>query len=133
MWKRLKLYLLKKLYRILVVKVYTIDRAVLNSYQKFHTFCDLSFQTNQGRFSFSFKEDRRSKIRDPVRFRRSVSSYLVELEGPDSLNDPLSPLLNKVIVVVMIHVKHVNCEVLANVLLDLYIDQFPSNPTKLAY
>ena len=60
MWKELKYYFLVKIYRILVVKVYTIDRAAMSTYHKFHTFCDLSFMTNNGQLSFSFKEDRRS-------------------------------------------------------------------------
>ena len=133
MWKWLKLYFLRKLYRILVVKVYTIDRSVLNSYVKFNTFCDLSFQTNLGEFHFSFKEDRRSKIRDAVHFKHMVCSYLVELNPPETFNNTTNPLFNKVIVVIMIHAKRVNYEALAKVLLDLYIDQFPNRPVKLSY
>ena len=122
-----------KLYRVLMVKVYTIDRAVLNSYQKFHTFCDLSFNSSQGRFNISFKEDRRSKTRDKVRFNRSVYSYLVELEGPGFLDkDTNSVLYNKVIVVVMFHVHKVNYEVLARLLLELYLGQFGCKIAKLA-
>lgn len=128
-----KLYFLKKLYRILVVKVYTLDRAILNTYVKFNTFCDLSFNTNLGEFQFSFKEDRRSQVRDAVHFKRMVSSYLVELTPPAELGNSDNPLFNKVIVVVMIHTRHVNYEALAKVLLDLYIDQFPARAGKLIY
>ena len=124
MFKRLKFYLLMKLYRVLVVKVYTIDRAVMGSYPKFHTFCDLEFNTNQGLFSFSFKEDRRSSHHGTSRVSRTFSSYLVELEGPGELTIRDSPLHNKVIVVVMLYAGRINYEALARVLLDLYIDQF---------
>lgn len=130
MWKQLKLYFLKKLYRVLVVKVYTLDRSVLSAYQKFHTFCNYSFQTNQGCFNFSFKEDRRAKVRDKSRFNRSVTSYLVEFEGTPVSGDTVSPLYSKVIVVVLINIRRVNYEALAKVLLELYIDQVPGHPRK---
>lgn len=125
MFNRLKLYFLQKLYRVLVFKVYTVDRKVMSHYQKYLTFCDLSFETNQGRFSFSFKEDRRANPRDAVALKRTLSSYLVELECPSLPEHVNCPLHEKVIVVVMIQTKRINYEALARVLLDLYIDQFP--------
>lgn len=128
MWGRLKLYVLKKLYRVLVVKVYTIDRSALQDYDKFNTFCDLGFNTSQGRFNFSFKEDQRYSIHTASVVNHVVSSYLVELTGPAVEASVNSPLHNKVIVVIMAHLKHVSYEALARVLLDLYIDQFPKKP-----
>lgn len=125
MFRRLKLYFLQKLYRVLVFKVYTVDRNVMSHYKKYLTFCDLSFETNQGRFNFSFKEYRRSNPRDSLTLKRTLSSYLVELECPTLPNHSDCPLHDKVIVVVMIQTKRVNYEALARVLLDLYIDQFP--------
>lgn len=125
MFKQIKLFLLQKLYRILVFKVYTVDRSVMPFYHKYFTFCDLPLRTNQGLFNFSFKEDRRSRSRDVVpMFNRRVITYLVELQVPDIYNHCDNPLHNKVIVVVMIHSRRVHYEALAKVLLDLYIDQF---------
>lgn len=126
MWNCLWICILKKIYRILVVKVYTVDKAAMPSYHMFRTFCDLDFKTTQGVFSFSFKKDRRSEPRDSIKVQRSVSSYLVELTGPDPALTPTNPLYNKVIVVAMLHRRRINYEALARVLLDLYIDQFPN-------
>lgn len=125
MWRWVKFFILKKLYRILVIKVQMLDKSVLPSYHKFRTFCDLSFETNQGRFSFSFKEDRRSVARDTGFLKHSAVSYLVELTGPPHTNVCDNPLHNKVIVVIMVNLRQIDYEVLARLLLDLYIDRFP--------
>lgn len=124
MLEKIKLYLLKTLYRILVVKVFTIDRARLSNYYMFHSFCDLGVDTNVGRFNFSFKEDRRSSVRNKSFLRHSLFSYLVEMTGEPLEQVKGNPLEDKVIVVIVIWLRSPNYKALAQLLLDLYIHHF---------
>lgn len=124
MLETIKLFFLKNLYRFLVVKVFTVDREMLPSYHKFHTFCDLGVDTNIGRFYFSFKEDRRMNVRSKSLFRHSLFSYLVEMTGEPLKQLESNPLKDKVIVVIVFRFGQPNYKALAQLLLDLYIHHF---------
>ena len=124
MWKRFKLYLLTKLYRFLVVNVYTVDRDAFCMLHKYTPFCDFGFATNQGYFRFSFKTIDKHLINSVTPSGKTVYNYVVELEVPPGLDTKDSPLHNKLIVVLMIHTRKPNYEAIAKVLLDMYIKQF---------
>lgn len=127
MWRRIKQWLLKKLYRLLIVKVSFVQKTDLRHYEKFKVFCELPLHTNKGVFTFVFKEDRRKRPRVKVVALSLLSSYFVELICPYGV-DQDNVFTDKVIVVVKIRgAGELNYEALASVLLDLYIDNFTTN------
>lgn len=127
MWRRIKQWLLKKLYRLLIVKVSFVQKTDLRYYEKFKVFCELPLHTNKGVFTFVFKEDRRKRPRVKVVPPSLLSSYFVELICPYGV-DQDNVFTDKVIVVVKIRgVGELNYEALASVLLDLYIDNFSTD------
>ena len=124
MWRRIKQCLLKKLYRLLIVKVSFVQKTDLKYYERFKVFCELPLHTNKGVFTFVFKEDRRKRARVKVVVPSLLSSYFVELICPYGV-DQDNAFTDKVIVVVKIRgCSELNYEALASVLLDLYIDNF---------
>ncbi len=127
MWRRIKQWLLKKLYRLLIVKVSFVQKTDLRYYEKFKVFCELPLHTNKGVFTFVFKEDRRKRPRVKVVVPSLLSSYFVELICPYGV-DRGNVFTDKVIVVVKIRgAGELNYEALASVLLDLYIDNFSTD------
>lgn len=127
MWRRIKQWLLKKLYRLLIVKVSFVQKTDLRYYEKFKVFCELPLHTNKGVFTFVFKEDIRKRPRVKVVVPSLLSSYFVELICPYGV-DQDNVFTDKVIVVVKIRgVGELNYEALASVLLDLYIDNFSTD------
>lgn len=127
MWRRIKQWLLKKLYRLLIVKVSFVQKTDLRHYEKFKVFCELPLHTNKGVFTFVFKEDRCKRSRVKVVVPSLLSSYFVEFICPYGV-DQDNVFTDKVIVVVKIRgAGELNYEALASVLLDLYIDNFTTN------
>ena len=126
MWRRIKQYLLKKIYRLLIVRVSFVHKSDLRYYERLKVFCQLPLYTNKGIFTFVFKEDRRKRPRVKVAAPSLLSSYFVELICPYGV-DQDNVFTNKVIVVVKMRgYGELNYEALASVLLDLYIDNFSS-------
>lgn len=123
-WEKLKKRALKRLYKFLVVKVDILDKLQLHHYNKYPTFAVTNIQTNKGVFTFVFKEDRRKRVREKDLSNFGVMSYFVELIAPPELANPDNPLHDKVIVVIKVSVNATNYEVLAELLLDLYLDYF---------
>lgn len=127
MWRRFKQLIIKKLYRVLIIKVSFVQKQDLKHYEKFKVFCELPMHTNKGKFTFVFKEDRRKRPRVTVAVPSLLSSYFVELICPEGV-DQDNVFTDKVVVVVKIRGWfELNYEALASVLLDLYIDKF-ENP-----
>lgn len=110
----------------MIVKITFVDKTQLAHYDKFKTFCTLSLQSNKGDFTFIFKEDRRSKVRENAIPQAMPCSYFVELVSPDELDNSYNIFKDKIAVVIKIKLTKVNYEALASVLLDLYIDTFSS-------
>lgn len=123
MLRRLKSYLLRRLYSLLVVKLQPVDKSVLKNYDKFRSFCTIRLFSNKGEFQFVFKEDRRKTVRSNKSFLL-LTSYFVELLSPEEFNHPTNALYDKVIMVITIRLGPVNYEVMGRLLLDLYIDSF---------
>lgn len=124
MWGRFKLFILKNLYRLLIIKISFVDKHNLLYYDKFRTFCQLSVASNKGDFIFIFKEDRRRYVRERAVPKILSSSYFVELVSPTELDNGHNVFKDKVAVVIKIRIGVVNYEALAKLLLDLYIDTF---------
>ena len=123
MFRRLKSYLLRRLYSLLVIKLQPVDKSVLKNYEKFRSFCTIRLFSTKGEFQFVFKEDRRKTVRNKKSVFR-LTSYFVELLSPEEFNLPTNALYNKVIMVVTIRLGPVNYEAMGRLLLDLYIDSF---------
>ncbi|MDD2819176.1 MAG: hypothetical protein PHN51_10355 [Candidatus Nanopelagicales bacterium] len=123
-WERLKKRALKRLHKFLVAKVDILDKLQLHHYKNYPTFAVTDIGTNKGVFTFVFKEDRRKRVREKDLSNFGVTSYFVELIAPPELANPTNPLHDKVIVVIKVSVGATNYEVLAELLLDLYLDYF---------
>lgn len=123
MLRRLKSYLLRRLYSLLVIKLQPVDKSVLKNYEKFRSFCTIRLFSTKGEFQFVFKDDRRKTVCGNKSFFL-LTSYFVELISPEEFNLPTNVLYNKAIMVIMIRMGPVNYEAMGRLLLDLYIDSF---------
>lgn len=123
MWKRVKLRILKAIYRCLIVNVTFMDKASLPLYYRVKEFCTLELPSNKGVFTFVFKEDRRSLFKKGNKRRFLLSSYFVELILPEALKDNPTKLANQVAIIVKFKCLSINYEALAHILLDKYISK----------
>lgn len=112
---------IKYIYKLLIFKVILIDRTNFISYDKLNTFCEYELISNMGPVKFIFKEDRRKKRRrfDNIFF---ITSFLIELKVPEELVIKRQEINDKVIIVIKLIIFKINYEILAEVLLDLYVD-----------
>lgn len=124
MLERLKLYLLKKFYRLLIVKIDLVDKTKIARYDQYKTFSTLKIGSNKGIFTFVFKEDRRHSHDPTGTDFIGLSSYFVELIHPDGVVDENDTFKNKIAVVVKLRISKINYQALASLLLDLYINHF---------
>lgn len=124
MWRKLWLFILKKFYRLLIVKISFVEKLKLAKYEYFKTFCTLTVSSDKGDFTFVFKEDRRRKVRNRLMPKSIMSSYFVELVPPAQLVNPSNAFKDKIAVVIKIRINAINYEALAGLLLDLYIDTY---------
>jgi len=113
--------ILKVLYKLLILKVILIDRTNRNTNSTLKTFCEYELMSNMGPIRFIFKEDYRKKHHKRNR-HFFLNSFLIELKIPDGVMAKREDVNNKVVVVIKLIVFRVNYEVLAEVLLDTYID-----------
>ena len=124
MWRRVHLYLLKQLYRRLIVKISMVEKKNLARYNSFRVFHELKLQTNRGVFTFIFKEDRRHQVRGGYGSRFILASYFVELLCPEPYHKTDNVFNDKIAVVVKVKLRGVNYEAIASLLFDLYVDHF---------
>lgn len=124
MLEQLKLYLLKKFYRLLIVKIDLVDKTKIARYDHYKTFSTLNIGSNKGLFTFVFKEDRRHTHDAIGADFIGLSSYFVELIPPEGVIDENDTFKDKIAVVVKLRISQINYKALASLLLDLYIDCF---------
>lgn len=117
----LKKIILKFLYKLFIFKVIVINRSNLSSYDKLKTFCEYELMSNMGPIKFIFKEDRRKKRRkfDNLLF---LNSFFIELKVPDEIIIKRQEINDKAVIVIKLIFFKINYEILAEVLLDIYID-----------
>lgn len=123
MFERVRLCILKQLYKLLIINVAFIDKATLPAYERFRTFSTLQLDSNKGVFTFVFKEDRRSRLRTGSAFNHLMSSYFVELVVPESLKLDAPKVNNQLAIIVIVKPYKVNYKALAHILLDHYIEK----------
>jgi hypothetical protein len=123
MFERVRLCILKQLYKLLIVNVTIIDKRTLPAYERFRTFSTLKLDSNKGVFTFVFKEDRRSRIRTDSVFKYLMGSYFVELVVPECLKLDAPKVNNQLVIIVIVKPYKVNYKALAHILLDNYIDK----------
>jgi hypothetical protein len=117
----LKKFFLKILYRLLIFKIIIVDRSNFAIYSKLNTFCELEIDSNMGVIKFIFKEDRRKKKRDLDNILL-INNFLVELKVPDDIIVRKQDINEKVIIVIKFMLFKVDYPILAEVLLDIYLN-----------
>lgn len=118
---KIKNLLLKLFYRLLIFKVIIIDKISLTYHAKLTTFCELELTSNMGPIRILFKEDRRKRKRkfDQIFM---IKNYLIELKVPDTVTLKRHEINDKVIIVIKFMIFEVNYNILAEVLLDIYLN-----------
>ena len=125
MFDRIKLFILKRVYKFLILRIELIDKARLPKYELYKEFCTMHIDSNKGVFVFVFKKDRRNKDRvDYANNLLKTTNYFVELIPPPGLRFKNDDLQNKVVMVVKLGISSISHKVLASLMLDLYIDCF---------
>ena len=125
MFDRIKLFILKRLYKFLILRIELIDKSRLPKYELYKEFCTMYIDSNKGVFVFVFKRDRRNKDRvDYSNNLLKTTNYFVELLPPPGLKFKNDDLQNKVVMVVKLGISSISHKALASLMLDLYIDCF---------
>lgn len=122
--RSLWVWFLSHIYKLLIIRVQAVDKERIKNYNYLETLGVVEYPTVQGNFSFTFKRDRRSFDRDCPKALLRISSYFVEMKGPDGLQDTDSLLFQKAILVVKLKVKKTNYDALGYALLSAYLDVF---------
>lgn len=117
MLRKVRKWLLKKLYNLFIYKIIIIDKEVINKV-KTRTFCILKLNSDKGEIVFHFKEDRR---RNKNYFLRT---FIVDLELPNELAKKESIINEKVLIVIKIVLGRIDYEIMAELLLEKYISKF---------
>lgn len=121
MFKTLRKWLYKKLYKALVYKAIVLDKSSIHHYDKLETFCALDVNTDKGIFKFLFKKDRRKNKRDE-KVIPSVTNYIIELLIPEELATDDNIIKNKIVIVVKVMMFKPDYDILTEVLTDMYLD-----------
>lgn len=124
MFNRFWVWLLTHIYKLLIVRVQTLDKDKIRGYDRLKTLGVVEVKSVQGPFTFIFKEDRRSQIREKQGLVFRITSYFVELECPEGLVETDNIFHRKAILVVKLKVKRTNYDALGKTLLETYISQF---------
>ena len=124
MFNRFRVWLLTHIYKLLIVRVQTLDKDKIRGYDRLKTLGVVEVKSDQGPFTFIFKEDRRSQIRERQGLVFRITSYFVELECPEGLVETDNIFHRKAILVVKLKVKRTNYDALGKTLLETYISQF---------
>lgn len=124
MFNRFWVWLLTHIYKLLIVRVQTLDKDKIRGYERLKTLGVVEVKSVQGPFTFIFKEDRRSQIREKQGLVFRITSYFVELECPEGLVETDNIFHRKAILVVKLKVKRTNYDALGKTLLETYISQF---------
>ena len=122
MFKEIRKWLHKKIYKLLIYRTIVLDRHSVAHYDRLETFCSIDMQTDKGIFKFLFKKDRRKKTRYQETVP-SINNYVIELVVPDGLIPYDEAIKNKLVVVVKVMLFKVDYEILTELLADLYLDQ----------
>ena len=121
MFKSIKGYLLKKLYKFLIFKTIVLDKDNACSYKRMEPFCEISIDTDKGPFKFIFKEDRRKHKRRRFGIIH-INNFIIELLVPEGIVSSNSVIENKVVIVIKIMLFKINYTMLTEVLTDIYLD-----------
>lgn len=121
-------YILKFIYRLLIIRVVLLDKNLLDKkesffYNKLKKFAEYELYTNKGPIKFVFREDRRKSKRG-IEHLLFIQNFIVEIEPNEGIEVAQVELKEKIVIVTKLIVFRVNYEVLANVLLDIYINTF---------
>lgn len=121
MFKRIRKWFLKLVYRALIFKSVVIDRDNIPVYSKLETLCAMEVDTEKGPFTFLFKKDRRQKFKHDV--FPYVKSYVVELKLPEGVLPSNEAILNKVVIVIKIRLFEPDYQILIELLTEVYLDR----------
>lgn len=121
MFSRLRSFFLRLLYKALIYKTIVLDKTSLYNYDKLITFCALDIETDKGKFTFLFKQDRRKNSRNRYNFL-SVANFIIELVIPENLLPVEDTVKEKIVIVVKIMLFKVDYEIFTRVLTDTYLD-----------
>lgn len=121
MFYSIKSFILKKIYKLLIIKTVILPKKDIHIYEKLHTYLKVNINSSKGIFVFNFKKDRRALKRKTDLL---VKYFIVELEVPDSLSMIDNDINNKVLVVVKVVIFPIDYKILSELLIELYLDNF---------
>ena len=112
---------MKRFYKLFVIRVSILDKADNVWINKLETFANINMHTDKGDFTFIFKSDRRDR-RDGQ--SNPIMTYIVELDLPNSITIKDPAITDSFVAVVKVVLFKPNPEILAQLLMDLYVDAF---------
>lgn len=122
MYRRIRKWIHKRIYNLLIYRTIVLDKTSLIYYDKLDTFCVIEIQSSKGPFKFLFKKDRRSRRR-LNKEAPGVTNYIIELEPPPELNAVNNAVNSKLVIVVKIVLFKPDYAILTELLMDNYLDK----------
>jgi hypothetical protein len=117
MFKRFRRWLLKKIYKFCIFRVVVLDKDKNPWINNLKVFCQVRILTDHGPFVFIFKKDRRHRDSEIL----TIENFIVELDVPENIKLTQTHLKTKFIMVVKVILLKIDPEILAEVLMDIYI------------
>ena len=124
MLKSVWVWFLTHIYKLLIVRVQTLDKEKIRGYDKLQTLGVVEIASSLGPFTFIFKNDRRLHNREKHTGFLTISSYFVELKCPEGIALEDNDFHQKAILIVKLKVKKTNYDALGKILLNTYLDSF---------
>lgn len=124
MLKTLWVWFLTHIYKLLIVRVQTLDKDKITGYEKLETVGIVEIASSMGPFTFIFKRDRRSQSREKTTGFLKISSYFVELKCPEGVSDSNNIFHQKAILIVKLKIRRTNYDALGKILLNTYLESF---------
>lgn len=120
MLEKLKRLILKPIYKLIIVRVFLLEKHRLDWYKRIKPHCVLKVQTTHGEFVFNFKRDERTKRRLNDKLFKTV---MIGLTVPENTILSMPELPDTIIVVIKIKLKNINYQIFSEVLTDIYLDK----------
>lgn len=120
----LKTAILKRIYKLLIIKVVIMDKVTSKWIDKLELFATITIHTDKGDFKFLFKRDRRLMSREE---NIPIKTYIAELDVPQGVTLKDNSITDKFVSVIKVALFEINPDIMAQVLLDIYLKMFLKN------
>lgn len=123
MINKLKTSFLVFFYKLFIVKILVLNKKDNTWIDRLEVFAKINIHTDKGDFVFIFKQDRRlAEKQDHI----PIKTYIAELDIPYGVTLKDNSIADKFVAVIKVALFTINPDIMAKVLMDIYLKAFLS-------